>query len=71
MLIPIAGQRPGVELAMLGGRMPCSGERVFPDAMEVCQGYDTRFYDCHVGEPCDVVCVDGVWHWELGAPVGA
>lgn len=67
MLIPIADQRPGVELVMLSGRMPYSGERVFPDATEVCQGYDTRFYDCPAGEPVDVVCIDGVWHWEVGA----
>lgn len=64
MLIPVAGQRPGIDLHFLSGVSP-SGQRCFPDAMEVGQGYETQFFDCPVGEPIDVVCVDGVWHWEF------
>ena len=65
MLIPIADQRPGIELSCIADTHPCDGHRVFPEAMEVGQGYDTRFYDCPVGQPSDVVCIDGVWHWDI------
>lgn len=65
MLIPIADQRQGVEIHLIGSRSPYTGIKHFPDAMEVGQAYDTRFYDCPAGEPVGVVCVDGVWHWEV------
>lgn len=71
MLIPIADQRPGIELYLLGGRSPYSGIRCRPDAMEVGQGYETRFYDCPAGDPDDVVCIDGVWHWDVTDPSSA
>lgn len=65
MLIPIADQQPGVELSFIGGRIPDENARWKYDAVEVGQGYESRFYECPVRDPVGIECVDGVWHWNV------
>jgi hypothetical protein len=70
MRIPLTEQPPpGVDLHFMGGVSP-SGVRVGPDAVEVGQGDDSRFFTCPRTDATGAVCVDGVWCWEFPQPAG-
>ena len=64
MLIPFDPQ-PLEKPYMLDYVSP-AGERYWAQAMTQGGGYcETEFYRCPVGDPVDVVQVDGVWFWEV------